>query len=281
VLITETLPTTPSNPCSAVAGAAPIQAATDSSYQVKYAANLSVGDSYFDIMNTGANGASPLGPGTGLGAALNPVTGNLCANVYTIDPNEELVSCCSCLITPDQTVSLSALSDLASAAVTATGVAPPSISLKLIASLAGPGGTGTSCSDSAPLAGTAAFPLAPSSGMAAWGTTLHPGPALGPFVATETPFTPSCLYQGGSLPLLTGVFTLPGGALVPPANLAAGTVTVTVPAGGQTVATFTNAFPSEELTSLTGRCASIIGNLSGHGQCITCQPFALGATKKQ
>jgi len=218
----------------AIAAFAQTPASLDWAYQVKYAANLSIGDAYFDIMNTGASGAAPLGPGTGLGTALNPVTGNLCVNVYTVDPNEELISCCSCLITPDATVHLTALTDLASAAITATGVAPPSISVKLIATLAGAGGTGssaTACADSAALANTAAFPFPPTDrGLAAWGTSLHPPVGSGPYLTTETPFTTAVL----------------SGA---------------------------------ELVSLTGRCASIIGNLSGHGQCISCSLTALGAAK--
>jgi hypothetical protein len=220
----------------AIAACAQTPVALDTFYQVKYAANLSIGDSYFDIMNTGANGAPPLGPGTGLGS-LNPVTGNICVNVYTIDPNEELVSCCSCLITPDATVHLTALTDLASAAITATGVAPGSISVKLVETLAGTGGTGssaTACAYSAALAGSASFPFplggGASVGMAAWGTTLHPPVGSGQFVSTETPFTPATLSAG-------------------------------------------------ELTSLVGRCASIVGNLSGHGQCISCSLTALGAAK--
>ena len=205
--------------------------AIDAGYQVKYAANLSIGESYIDIQNTAANGDPPLGPGTGLGLA-NATAGNLCANVYAIDPNEELVSCCSCLITPGATVNLGANADLANASVTATGSAPPSISIKLLASLAGTGGTGTSCANSAALSSNSstAFPLA-ANGMAAWGTTLHQGVGLGPYVATETAFTPATLSTA-------------------------------------------------ELTALTGRCASITGNLSGHGQCISCQPGALGALKK-
>jgi hypothetical protein len=218
----------------AIAAFAQIPVNLDTWYQVKYAANLSIGDAYFDIMNTGASGAAPLGPGTGLGTALNPVTGNLCVNVYTVDPNEELVSCCSCLVTPDATVHLTALTDMASAAITADGVAPPSISVKLLATLAGAGGTGssaTACADSAALAGTPAFPFPPTiSGLAAWGTSLHPPAGSGPYVSTETPFTPALLSQG-------------------------------------------------EYISLTGRCASIIGNLSGHGQCISCSLTALGAAK--
>ena len=199
-------------------------------YQVKYATNLSIGDSYFDIQNTAANGDPPLGPGVISGA--NSVTGNLCANVYTIDPNEELISCCSYLITPGQTVSLTALTDLAGASNTATGSAPSSISVKLLASLAGTGGTGNNCANSAALVAitSTTFPLA-AGGLAAWGTTLHQSPGSGPFVTTETPFTPATLSTA-------------------------------------------------ELTSLTGRCAALVGNLNGPNQCTNSAAIVVGASKK-
>ena len=63
------------------------------SYLVKYAANLNIGESYIDITNTGTNGCALPGPGFGA------TSGNTCVNVYAIDPDEELISCCSCLVT--------------------------------------------------------------------------------------------------------------------------------------------------------------------------------------
>ena len=92
--------------------------ANDSPFQIRYAANLTSGDSVINITNTGANGASLNGPGFG-GAA-----GNVCVNVYAFSPDEQLVSCCSCLITPNGLVSLSVNSDLISN--TLTGVRPNS-----------------------------------------------------------------------------------------------------------------------------------------------------------
>src|ERR1035438_8049632 len=77
----------------------------DAPFQVRYAANLNIGESYIDITNTGANGCAVLGPGFG-GAS-----GNICVNAYFFDPGEELISCCSCLVTCDQTVNLGVNTD--------------------------------------------------------------------------------------------------------------------------------------------------------------------------
>src|ERR1700682_5886990 len=67
----------------------------DSPYQVKYASNLTKGDSVINITNTGARGA---GLGSGTSAS---VTGAICVNVYVYDSTEEIVSCCSCPVTPN------------------------------------------------------------------------------------------------------------------------------------------------------------------------------------
>ncbi len=164
----------------------------DASFQVRYAANLNLGESYVDITNTGANGASLLGPG------LGGASGNICVNVYAFDASEELVSCCSCLVTPDQTVNLGVVADLTSK--TLTGVQPTSVTVKLLATLAGVGGagSGTVCSNSAASATTSN--IVPS-GLSAWGTTLHPQGAG--VVTAETRFTASTL-SAGELASITG-----------------------------------------------------------------------------
>ena len=162
----------------------------DAPFQVRYAANLNLGDSYINITNTGANGAPLNGPGFG-GAA-----GNICVNVYAFSPDEQLVSCCSCAVTPNGLASLSVRNDLISN--TLTGVTPNSVVIKLVSTGAGgTGGTGTSCSNSAALAGDSAHPIV--SGMAAWGTTLHAGAAAAGAAVlqtTETAFTPATLSAG-------------------------------------------------------------------------------------
>ena len=158
----------------------------DTEFQIRYAANLTSGDSVINLTNTGRNGAALNGPGFG-GAA-----GNICVNVYAFSPDEQLVSCCSCLITPNGLASLSVNNDLVSN--TLTGVRPNSIVVKLINTLAGPTATGTSCTNSAALVNEAAFPIA--GGMLAWGTTVHAGAAAGSFATTETAFIPATLSAG-------------------------------------------------------------------------------------
>jgi len=161
------------------------QITADAPFQVRYAANLNAGESYINITNTGANGAPLLGPGFGF------TSGNICANVYAFDPGEELISCCSCFITPDQTVNLGINRDLMGNIINL--VKPTGITVKLLATLAGGDGTGTSCTNAA---ATVKSTTTGVTGMAAWGTSLHPGQAAGSWATTETAFTPSTLSAG-------------------------------------------------------------------------------------
>jgi hypothetical protein len=130
----------------------------ENSFLIRYAANLDKGDSVVNITNSGL---SLRDPGTGASA------GNLCVNVYTFSPDEQLVSCCSCPVTPNALASLSVNSDLLSNTLTAS--VPTSVVVKLVASVPGTGA----------LAG----------GILAWGTTLHATPPVG----TETPFRSATL----------------------------------------------------------------------------------------
>src|SRR5579872_6206580 len=99
----------------------------DSPFQVRYASNLPVGDSVINATNTGASST----------VAFPTQNGNICMNVYTFSPDEQLISCCTCPITPDGLVSLSARNDLISNTLT-PGV-PTSIVIKLLASTGAPG----------------------------------------------------------------------------------------------------------------------------------------------
>src|SRR5262245_47459100 len=124
-----------------------IPGAPADAFQVRYAANLNVGDSVINITNAGTQNTA--------GGALT----NICANVYTFSPDEQLISCCSCTVTPNALVSLSARSDLISN--TLTPAVPNSIVVKLLAT------SGTACNASNVPTGNLA------AGMRAWGTTLH------------------------------------------------------------------------------------------------------------
>ena len=140
-------------------------------YQLRYLANLDKGDSYVNLSNAGTlSGFAP--------------AGNICANVYTFDPAEELISCCACPITPNGLVSLSARNDLISNTLT-PGV-PTSITVKLLSSLP-TGAAATTCNPSSPTAATLVR------GTRAWATTLHlntsVAPAPGVYQETETPFS--------------------------------------------------------------------------------------------
>jgi len=168
----------------ATAAFAQTPATLDGPFQINYAANLQFGESFINITNSGANGAPLLGPGFG-GAA-----GNICVNVYAFSPDEQEISCCSCLVTPNGLVSLGVNRDLTSR--TLTGVIPTSAVVKLVATLAGAGGTGTSCTNSAAMATAGTL----ANGMLAWETTVHAGPTGGTFDTTENAFRPATLSAG-------------------------------------------------------------------------------------
>jgi hypothetical protein len=149
----------------------------DSPFQVRYAANLDKGDAFVNITNTGATG------------------GNICVNVYAFSPDEQLISCCTCPVTPDGLVSLSVRSSLTSN--TLTGVVPPSVVIKLVSTAGGACNAAT------------ASATALASGLAAWGTSLHalpltPGSPAGTYGVTETAFTPATLSTA-ELTRITGL----------------------------------------------------------------------------
>jgi hypothetical protein len=172
----------------ASAAFADVQTGADSSFQVRYASNLQFGESYINIINTGSNGAPLYGPGFG------GTTGNICVNVYAFDWSESLIACCSCVVTPDQVVSLGVNRDLTSR--TLTGVIPTSVTVKLFSTLE----TGGTCSNSATAVNASSTGVR---GMAAWGTTLHATPKSGTYAVTETAFTPAT-FSGGELTSIGG-----------------------------------------------------------------------------
>jgi hypothetical protein len=137
-------------------------------FQVRYAANLTIGDSVINVTNAGTQN-------TAAGALTN-----ICLNVYCFSPDEQLVSCCSCTVTPNALVSLSVVQDLISN--TLTPARPSSVVCKLIATF------NTTCNASnVPVANLAA-------GLRAWGTTIHAAPTTPvTYQVTETEFSPAGL----------------------------------------------------------------------------------------
>jgi hypothetical protein len=215
----------------------------DVPYQVRYTSNLSYADSAVIITNTGAS-ATAVNPVT---AALN---GNLCVNVYTFSPDEQLISCCSCHVTPNAVWSLSARNDLISNTLT-PGV-PTSVVVKLLASLAGPAGSsgpGTATSPTCNAATVTATGATGSAnlvtpGLGAWGTTVH---ALGTSAV------------------------LPAGGTTPPAGTSLAVVETPF-----TPATLSAA----ELTRITTLCGFIQGNGTGFGICKACRFGGLGSVSQ-
>ena len=130
-------------------------------FQVRYATNLNIGDSFVDFTNSGATVA-------------NGVSQNLCLNLYTFDPQEELISCCTCTVTPNALVSLSVLHSLIANPL--TPAIPTSVVIKVVAS--------TGLCNAATVAGLA-------HGALAWGTTLHQNTSTTTptYALTETAFS--------------------------------------------------------------------------------------------
>ena len=148
-------------------------------FQVRYSSNLSLTDSVINITNTGEIST----------AAFPAQNGNLCVNMYTFSPDEQLISCCTCPVTPDGLASFSARNDLISNTITPS--VPTSVVIKLLAS-----SSASRCDAST--VGTANNVLA--TGMAAWGTTIHalpvtPGSPATTYGVTETKFTSATLSE--------------------------------------------------------------------------------------
>jgi len=138
----------------------------DDTFQVRYAANLNIGDSFVNFTNTGAS----VEDGT-------TTSDNICVNLYTFDPAEEMISCCACNITPNGLVSLSVLKSLISNPL--TPAIPTSVVIKAYAT------DDDTCNAAAAAAGEG-----PAHGLLAWGTTLHQNTSVAnKYDVTETAFS--------------------------------------------------------------------------------------------
>jgi len=158
----------------------------DGQYQIGYASNVNSGDSYVNISNDGASMTT-----TTIAAATNSlsVSGSLCVNVYAFNPDEEILSCCSCPITPNGLVSLSVQRDLLNNTLTGR-TNPSSVVIKLFATRPTVTTLGTTSNPCALSAGNLTG-QAGAFGMVAWGTKLHANTSATTttYSLTETPFT--------------------------------------------------------------------------------------------
>jgi hypothetical protein len=147
-------------------------------FQVAYAANLTIGDSYINVTNAGTRG------GYDAGDIFGRPFGGICVNAYFFDPNEELLSCCSCYVSPNGLHSFSLQKDFLSNLLTPGTENAGTV--VLIAS--GDNAAGTCDSNSANW-------KIPESGMRAWMTTLHNNTSVGPtsYQITENAFLPVTL----------------------------------------------------------------------------------------
>ena len=170
----------------------PVPVTLDTAYQVKYMGNLNIADAYINIANTGAINASPFGPGSQGGL------GGICVNVYAFSMDEQMVNCCTCPVTANGHVSLSAQKDILSN--TLTPYPPTSLLVKLLATVPSAANQALTYADFLSKGCTDAQLLpadaVPANGLAAWGTTTHVTPAGS--TLSETPFTPSTLSIGES-----------------------------------------------------------------------------------
>jgi hypothetical protein len=128
---------------------------------------------YFSNANTS-------GAPDGTVRVINPGTsgGNLCADVYVFDANEEMSECCSCIVTPDGLLTLSVNTDLTADPL--TGVVLNTGVIKIVSSLT----KARAC----PLP----ILVTPTAGLRAWATHIQGSS----FAITETASQDATLSEG-------------------------------------------------------------------------------------
>lgn len=128
--------------------------------EVRYFANLNIADSVVNLTNDGSDPA-----------------GDICANFYVFDVDEQLVSCCACPLTPNNLKTVSLQRDVLSNLLT-PGV-PTALTVEIVAS------TGPICNPATVTAAQA------DNAIRAWATTIHAQPVG--YGVTETEFSPAFL----------------------------------------------------------------------------------------
>jgi len=103
-------------------------------YMIGYYEGASVGlpDAQMHVVNPGSNGG--FGNADNSPAAI-PAGGDLCANVYVFTSDQQMISCCSCKISPNGMQGFSLATDLVGNPL--TGIVPLAGSIKVVASNGG------------------------------------------------------------------------------------------------------------------------------------------------
>ncbi len=149
-------------------------------YQVNYYSNANSGViSWVRIINTGTLGA-PINPVNGA-----PGSGNVCANIFVFDQTQEMLACCSCVLTPNDLLSLQVYRDLSGFAPLTGFPGPNNGVIKIVSSAIGSGG------QSACEAQLTTF--TPGGQLVAWGTHANNYAAVDAIFPTETQFAPANL----------------------------------------------------------------------------------------
>jgi len=138
-----------------------ITATQDGVYQLGYAANLGAGDSNINLTNSGASATT--------------FDSTICANVYVLADDQQLIACCSCQLTPNHLQTLSVVNNLI--ANTLTPGIPTDVTIAMIASSGT--GTGGVCNPATPTAEGPPGSDVLVRGLVTWGTTIHAQPAGG------------------------------------------------------------------------------------------------------
>jgi hypothetical protein len=165
-------------------------------FQVNYASNLQLGDAVVNVTNAGTSA------GANVPVPFGNNYGDICANIYVFDPDQEMAACCTCLVSPNSLHSWP-VGYGAGALLSGTGGgnAHHSVTIKLLATNPIPAPNGTTCDPALGYRDAAAHTALPANGyalapgMAAWATHSHPTNT--PTVAiTETPFENKVLSAG-------------------------------------------------------------------------------------
>jgi hypothetical protein len=167
-------------------------ASKDDSYYVGYfsANNVAIPDASVAIVNPGSLAGYSVFDFNG------QRTGDLCANIYVFDADQQMVECCSCFISPNALLQFSVNSDLT--ANPATGVKSTAGDIKLTSSY-----TNNKCTTSVTANGqtlsiaVAGTDYEPVGSLRAWGTHSRLT-APGLVTVTEVPFQLGTLSDDGS-----------------------------------------------------------------------------------